>query len=91
MMERVWNCGVAASSVGMEELSGIFCSGTARASLSEQINYKNRQNRLNRVPVTGKRETYIVNQRIKHQQADKQEHSVHPVANGEEETAESQQ
>ena len=78
-MERVWNCGVAASSVGMEGLSGIVCLRAAWANLGKQIDRKHRQNRLNRVPVTGKRETYIVNQRVKHQQADEEEDSMHPV------------
>src|ERR1035438_418892 len=83
MMESVWNCGTPKSSVGMARLGGAFQMGIAWTDLGEQINSENHQFRIDGMPVTGMRETYIVNQRVEDQQAGEQEDTVNAVLNGE--------
>src|ERR1019366_3762763 len=75
----------------MAWLGGAFQMGIARTNLGEQINSENHQFRINRMPVTGMRETYIVNQRVEDQQAGEQEDTVDAVLDGEEQPGDGEQ
>src|SRR5450755_1581016 len=79
MIESVRNCGTPESSVGMARLARAFQVRAARTDLGEQINSKNHQLRIDWMPVTRLRETYIVNQRVKDQQAGKQEDTMDTI------------
>src|SRR5664279_6146922 len=91
MMESVRNCGTPGSSDGMARLARAFQVWAARTDLGEQINSQNHQLRVNRMPVTRLRESYIVNQRINKQQAGEQKDAVDAMLDGEHESSDRQQ
>ena len=57
----------------------------SRTDLREQIDSEDQQYRIDGMPITRMRETYIVNQRIKDNQAGEEEDAVNAIADGEDE------
>src|SRR6516164_761560 len=91
MIESVRNCATPASSVGMDGLVDVFQGGVPRSRLGEQVNPEYQQLGINGVPVTGLRETHVVNQGIDDKQAGKQKYAVNTIANGEHQSGNRQQ